>query len=117
MAFDLLWLDGEDLRDRPLRQRKRLLASIMPRVESRARYVDHVERRGRDLFRAACDHDLEGIVAKWSGGTYQTGARTSWLKIRNPEYSQWDGRRELFDARNDNATPRRQKVRPELTLL
>jgi ATP-dependent DNA ligase len=61
----------------------------MPRIESQLLYVDHVVGRGRDLYRVACDRDLEGIVAKWSRGTYQTDARaTSWLKIKNPEYSQ-----------------------------
>ena len=71
----------------------------MPRIESRVRYVGHIKHRGIDLFRVACKHDLEGIVAKWRGGTYQGGARTSWLKIRNPEYLQWDGWRDLFEAR------------------
>jgi bifunctional non-homologous end joining protein LigD len=42
MAFDLLAVDGEDLRALPLHQRKRALKRIMPRVESRLRYVDHV---------------------------------------------------------------------------
>jgi ATP-dependent DNA ligase len=117
LAFDLLWLDGEDLRIRPLHERKRRLAAIMPRIESRVRYVGHIKHRGIDLFRVACKHDLEGIVAKWLGGTYQGGQRTSWLKIRNPEYLQWDGRRDLFEARRDHATPRdRSLVRPELAL-
>jgi hypothetical protein len=48
------------------------------------------------------EHDLEGIVAKWKGGTYQHIARTSWLKIRNAAYMQWDGRRELFEGARDN---------------
>jgi hypothetical protein len=43
--------------------------------------------------------DLEGIVAKWSKGTYQCDGRgTSWLKVKNPEYSQIEGRHELFEA-------------------
>jgi bifunctional non-homologous end joining protein LigD len=117
LAFDLLWLDGKDLRSRPLRERKRLLRRIMPRVQSRVRYVDYVEGRGVDLFRAACEHDIEGIVAKWAGGTYQSGAKTSWLKVRNPEYSQWDGRRDLFDARSDNVTRRARWVKPVLALV
>jgi hypothetical protein len=48
--------------------------------------------------RAACDLDLEGIVAKWAHGSYQTDSRgTSWLKIKNPDYSQMVDRNELFD--------------------
>jgi hypothetical protein len=45
----------------------------------------------------SCERDLEGIVAKWSKGTYQSDGRaTSWLKIKNPAYSQMEGRHELF---------------------
>ena len=61
MAFDLLALDGTDLRGRPLHQRKRIVAGIMTRVESRVRLVEGVDGRGVDLFRAACELDLEGI--------------------------------------------------------
>ena len=68
-AFDLIELDGEDLRQVPLIARKRLLHGIMPSVESRVRYVDHIERRGTDFFRLAREQDLEGIVAKWKRGT------------------------------------------------
>jgi ATP-dependent DNA ligase len=58
----------------------------MPRVESRLLYVDAVAGRGVDLFAAACDHDLEGIVAKWSRAPY--GLVPSWIKIKNAAYSQ-----------------------------
>ena len=72
----------------------------MPRYESRLRYVDHVKQRGRDVYRLACRHDAEGIVAKWSKGTYSTdGATTSWLKVKNPDYTQMAGRHELFEGR------------------
>src|SRR5690242_13219117 len=102
MAFDLLWLNGRDMREHTLENRKRLLARIMPRVESRIRLVEGVEARGVDFHRVICEHDLEGVVAKWRRGTYRTDNRTSWLKIRNPQYSQIDGRRELFEAGRDN---------------
>jgi bifunctional non-homologous end joining protein LigD len=82
-VFDLLALDGKDLRGLPLVERKRRLRRILPAVESRLLYLDHIAERGCDLFRSACERDLEGIVAKWARGTYQTdGRRTSWLKIR-----------------------------------
>jgi bifunctional non-homologous end joining protein LigD len=103
-AFDLLAVDGEDLCSWPLRERKRRLRSIMPtpRVCSRLLYVDHMRERGSALFRAAGERDLEGIVAKWQDGRYETdGVSTSWLKIRNPEYSQMTGRRELFERWRD----------------
>jgi hypothetical protein len=48
------------------------------------------------------DRDLEGVVAKWTQGRYERdGVSTSWIKIKNPEYSQIVGRRELFEARSD----------------
>ena len=65
MAFDLLWLDGQDLRGLPLYQRKRRLARIMPRIPSRVRLVEQIQRCSVDFFNVACQHDLEGIVAKW----------------------------------------------------
>ena len=100
LAFDVLSIDGEDLRALPLLQRKRCLARIMPRVESRLMYLDSIPARGRRLFELACEHDLEGIVAKWSKGIYQCDGRaTSWLKIKNPAYSQMEGRHELFQRK------------------
>lgn len=116
MAFDLLWLNGKDLRDRPLLERKRRLARIMPRIPSRVRLVDQVQGCGVEFFNVAYCNDLEGIVAKWAHGTYQMNGRTSWLKVRNPEYSQWSGRRKLFEARRDTVS-RARSVRPELALV
>jgi bifunctional non-homologous end joining protein LigD len=63
-AFDLLRVDGKDLRNRPLLQRKRILRRIIPPQPAHILYVDHIEARGTDLFRFVCESDLEGIVAK-----------------------------------------------------
>jgi ATP-dependent DNA ligase len=54
LAFDLLAVDGEDLRELPVSDRKRRLRSGMPRIESRLLYADHVAERGTALFCAAC---------------------------------------------------------------
>jgi bifunctional non-homologous end joining protein LigD len=106
-AFDLLSLEGEDLRGRPLLERKRLLRGIMAPTATRLRCVDPLEGRGRDLYELACQHDTEGIVAKWSRGTYHAdGATTSWLKIKNPAYTQAEGRHELFAARRSGSARR-----------
>ena len=91
--------DGSDLRGLPLLERKRRLRAILRPSLGALRYVDHVRRRGSDFFRLACKCDLEGIVAKWAHGCYQTGDGTSWLKIKNPDYSQMEGRHELFESR------------------
>jgi ATP-dependent DNA ligase len=59
-------------------------------------YCDHVDQDGEGLFRLACEHDLEEIVAKRKSDPYLS-EHASWLKIRNQEYSQWVGREELFE--------------------
>jgi ATP-dependent DNA ligase len=51
-----------------------------------------------DLFRVVCESDLEGIVAKRKDGLY-TPEETSWVKVKNPQYSQAEGREELFERR------------------
>ena len=97
-AFDVLSIESRDVRGLSLLARKRLLRSVMPRVESRLRYLDAVKERGTDLYRVACERDLEGIVAKWARGVYQADGRgTSWPKIKKSEYSQIVGRRDLFE--------------------
>ena len=63
-VFDVLWLDGKDLRFRPLVERKRILRSILQPKPSTLLYADHIEEHGIDFFRLVCEHDLEGIVAK-----------------------------------------------------
>jgi bifunctional non-homologous end joining protein LigD len=118
LAFDVLSIDGEDLRALPLVQRKRRLSRIMPRIESRLVLLDAIPARGERLFELACERDLEGIVAKWAGGTYQCDGRgTSWLKIKNAAYSQAEGRHKLFDSRRGVWRPRGPNTRPALALL
>ena len=63
-----------------------------------------VTGRGHKLFELMCAHDLEGVVAKRLKDGY--GSRVRWLKIKNPSYSQNEGRRELFDR-----SPRRLATR------
>jgi len=97
-AFDLLWLDGRDLRSLPLIERKQILRSLVPPQPSPAMYVDHVVGSGIGLLQAACAADLEGIVAKLAAGRY-TPQETTWVKIKNPTYSQAEGRAEFFEGR------------------
>ena len=92
------------VRGLPLLERKSRLFDVMPRVESRVRYVDYIHERGTEFFELACREDLEGIVAKWVRGTYQQGESTSRLKMKNPSYSQMEGRHELFEDRRWLAT-------------
>jgi len=94
-AFDLLWLDGSDLRDRPLLERKRLLRKLLPRYARSVLYVDHVAS-GMDLFRVICDRDMEGVVAKQASARYTPDA-TTWVKVKNRHYSQAAGRQDFFN--------------------
>jgi bifunctional non-homologous end joining protein LigD len=97
-AFDLLWLDGHDLRNLPLLERKRRLRAIVPPQPSLLLYVEHVIETGSTLFEAVCANDLEGIVAKLARAPYTPGA-TTWVKVKNPAYSQAEGRAEFFEGR------------------
>ena len=80
-------------------ERKHLLRNVVPRSDSRLLYVNHIESKGVELFREVCRRDLEGIVAKWNRGTYVSGDQTSWIKIKNPAYSQMVGRWERFQRK------------------
>jgi ATP-dependent DNA ligase len=81
-----------DLRPLPLSER---LQSILPNGSAIISEALPVTGRGHELFELMRAHDLEGIVAKRLKDPY--GPRTRWLKIKNPGYSQNEGRRELFD--------------------
>ena len=96
-AFDLLWLDGKDLRNLVLLERKKLLRRLLPRRSQAVLYVEHVES-GTDLFRVICERDMEGVVAKQGSGRYTPDA-TTWVKIKNRQYSQAVGREDFFDRR------------------
>jgi bifunctional non-homologous end joining protein LigD len=97
VAFDVLFVNGKDVRGLPLVERKKLLRAIVPQRSSTVLYAQNVHGRGRDLFAAVCRQDLEGIVAKHGGGRYGEDEPTRWLKIKNPEYSQARDRAELFE--------------------
>ncbi len=95
-AFDLLWLNGRDLRSLPLVVRKQQLRRIVPARSAHMLYVDHTKGAGTELYRLACQLDLEGIVAKRADSQYQETNGRMWIEITNPHYSQKDGRADLF---------------------
>jgi len=98
-AFDLVWLNGRDLRAKPVTQRKALLQELIcPGLQ--VLYLDYVSSCGVRFFDLVCQHDMEGIVAKWKDGRYD---EPSWVKIRNPSYSQLINRREKFEKRSRRA--------------
>ncbi|MGB2663155.1 MAG: hypothetical protein WAK48_04070 [Candidatus Acidiferrum sp.] len=99
-AFDLLWLNREDLRNFLLIERKERLRELIERNKpERIIYAQHVEREGKLLFEEICNNDLEGIVAKRRHGIYKSN-NIGWLKIKNPKYSQAEGRHEMMTRAN-----------------
>lgn len=95
-AFDLLALDGRDLRNRPLLERKVALRRLLGRRRGRVRYLTHVRRRGVALFALVCGEDLEGIVAKRADSRYGVVGE-EWVKIKNRDYTGAVGRWERFE--------------------
>lgn len=81
-AFDLLAIDGEDLTDRPLAERKQRLAALLERVDPPIFYSDHIERDGRALFQAMIDKGYEGVIAKRASSPYVGARSDAWLKIK-----------------------------------
>jgi bifunctional non-homologous end joining protein LigD len=84
-AFDLLELDGQDLRREPLEVRKATLASILRKTRHGVRLNEHLEHPdGLAVFQHACKMGLEGIVSKRLGSRYRSGRTSDWLKFKNP---------------------------------
>ncbi len=85
-AFDLLRLEGEDLRDRPLAERKARLEKLLRRPKGRrhgaVRYSEHTTGNADKALARACRHGLEGLIAKRRDVPYQSGRSRSWLKIK-----------------------------------
>ena len=99
-AFDQLWLNGRDMPGLPLLERKARLFDLVPDDDAQLLYVDHVEGDGVPFLKAASAMDLEGVVGKYAPGVYQSSAATSRVKVRNPNYSQMEGRADLFEGRS-----------------
>ena len=104
-AFDLLYLDGFDLRRVPLERRKELLQERI-KPGDLVHYSDHFAEKGLDLFQAAKQRGLEGIVAKKRNSCYEEKRSREWLKIKITQrqecviggYTDPEGSREFFGA-------------------
>jgi bifunctional non-homologous end joining protein LigD len=96
VAFDILWLTGADLRSLPLGERRKRLQAILPAQSPIISEALSATGRGRDLFELMCSNDLERIVAKRLEDPYDR--RVRWLKIKNRDYSQKEGRGDLFNG-------------------
>jgi bifunctional non-homologous end joining protein LigD len=83
-AFDLLELDGKDLRRRPIETRKAVLAKLLNGSHLSLVLNEHYEEDGEIVFREACKLGCEGIVSKRLGSVYRRGRSPLWLKVKNP---------------------------------
>lgn len=106
-VFDLLYLNGHDLRDRPLIERKEILKNLMDQTSFKyVRYSDHIMTKGEKLFEEARKQRLEGIMAKKIESLYVSKRSHDWLKIKTHQrqeviiggYTQPRGGRKHFGA-------------------
>jgi ATP-dependent DNA ligase len=86
-AFDLLELDGRDLRNEPWARRRVLLVQLLADAEPGIRLCEYIEDvDGAIVFGQACVMGLEGIVAKRRDSRYRSGRCREWIKIKNPAH-------------------------------
>ncbi|MGZ8422695.1 MAG: DNA ligase D [Nitrospira sp.] len=83
-VFDLLYLDGYDLRPAPLIERKRLLSALFKDNSPSAlvQYSDHITGEGEVAFAEACRSGMEGLVAKRADASYVAGRNRNWVKVK-----------------------------------
>ena len=80
--FDLLEYNGDDIRNLPLIERKKILQKLLKK-NNQIRYSDHIEKDGKDFFKLIKKQNLEGMIAKRSNSTYQSEKRNGdWLKVK-----------------------------------
>jgi len=112
--FDLLYLDGRDITQLPLRQRKELLQALLDQLPGEKdtpqtnplHYNDHMAGHAQEAFKHACLHGLEGIIVKHADSPYQQQRSRDWLKVKCGQrqefviagYTEPAGSRELFGA-------------------
>jgi len=82
-AFDLLFLDGTDLRSRPLGERRKLLAKLLRQAPDNIRFSEDLRGTGDEVLRVARQFGLEGLVAKRPDSLYEAGRRSgAWVKVK-----------------------------------
>jgi ATP-dependent DNA ligase len=87
VAFDLIELDGNDLRRFPIEYRKRMLAKLVRDPHLGIVVNEHFEADGETVFQHACALGCEGIVSKRRGSHYRSGRSLHWVKVKNPKAS------------------------------
>jgi bifunctional non-homologous end joining protein LigD len=84
-AFDLLEIDGEDIRGLPLGDRKKQLARLGGKRRIGIALSEHTDEDGATIFQQACKMGLEGIVSKRLSAPYRSGRSRDWIKVKNPD--------------------------------
>src|SRR5262249_52358807 len=84
-AFDLIELNGDDLRPDPLEVRTATLPSIVRKASPGIRFNEHSEGDGPTVFAHACKLGLEGVVSKRKDSAYRSGRSPDWLKMKNSD--------------------------------
>ena len=105
-AFDLLEVDGEDLRRMPIEERKGILAKLLSHPHAGIAFNQHYDGDGAIIFKHACALGCEGIVSKRLGSPYRSGRVDCWVKVKNPAApavrreaeEDWTGKGKRFSA-------------------
>jgi bifunctional non-homologous end joining protein LigD len=84
-----LGLEDDDLRERPLEQRRDALARLVHGADG-VRFSEALAAEGAIVFAQACKLGLEGIVSKRAGSRYRSGTSRNWLKVLNPKFERRD---------------------------
>jgi bifunctional non-homologous end joining protein LigD len=83
-AFDLLELNGQDMRHQPLEERKAALKMVLRPSHPGVAYNRHFDVEGSIVFHHACKLGCEGVVSKRLGSPYRAGRSADWIKVKNP---------------------------------
>jgi len=83
-AFDLIELNGDDLRREPIDRRRVSLIRLLAKASAGLQVNNHIVEPGDVVFRHACQLGFEGIVSKRKGSPYRSGRSPDWLKMKNP---------------------------------
>ena len=86
VVFDILELEGQDLRRRPLEERRDHLTGLLARSPPAIVMSQAIEGDGERVFEHACRLGCEGIISKRRGSTYRSGRSRNWFKIKSPGY-------------------------------
>jgi ATP-dependent DNA ligase len=83
-AFDLIEIDGRDMRQQPIEERKHVLKWLLTKSHPGITYNRHFDVEGAIVFHHACKLGCEGIVSKRIGSPYRAGRSADWIKVKNP---------------------------------